>query len=216
MLDFQEINLIKGAKSLTTKIGLYLNFKKLPYILQKDPNEFFPESFLLTQFSTDINNFLRAFLMQQIIINLQSFINVFEQVESPSSFNSAKFQLLLVSLEYLEGLLEMEGQLPALTYNSQNFLKNHPVPRIFTQVKVSKKDFLASEKEDEELRRFYLKAQEITRRIKQKCPQQHISFVKNTWIMKPVGLSRGRGIQVFNRLEDIQNYMKNNDIKYII
>ncbi|CAI2381666.1 unnamed protein product [Moneuplotes crassus] len=46
----------------------------------------------------------------------------------------------------------------------------------------------------------------ICDRLKQKFPQYHINGDKNIWIIKPAGLSRGRGIQVFSNFDEITDY----------
>lgn len=42
--------------------------------------------------------------------------------------------------------------------------------------------------------------------LRNKFPQFKINGDKNIWIVKPAGLSRGRGIQVFSNLSDISAY----------
>ncbi|CAI2374863.1 unnamed protein product [Moneuplotes crassus] len=55
----------------------------------------------------------------------------------------------------------------------------------------------------------------ICERLGQKFPQFHINGEKNIWIIKPAGLSRGRGIQVFSNLDDIIEYTRGKEKNWI-
>ena len=48
---------------------------------------------------------------------------------------------------------------------------------------------------------------QILTRLELKFPQFKINGDKNIWIIKPAGLSRGRGIKVFSHLNDIKQHM---------
>ena len=39
-------------------------------------------------------------------------------------------------------------------------------------------------------------------------PQTHIDGMNNVWIVKPAGKSRGRGIRLFNDLDQLFAYIK--------
>ena len=39
---------------------------------------------------------------------------------------------------------------------------------------------------------------------------------KSMWIMKPGGLSRGRGIKVYKSLENILDFFKNKDTPWVV
>ena len=38
----------------------------------------------------------------------------------------------------------------------------------------------------------------------------------NLWIVKPAGLSRGRGIRSFNQLENLINYVIGKDVMWVV
>ncbi len=52
--------------------------------------------------------------------------------------------------------------------------------------------------------------------MEKKFPQFRLNGVRNMWMLKPAGLSRGRGIQVFNSLNEILNYTKNKDHQWVV
>lgn len=47
------------------------------------------------------------------------------------------------------------------------------------------------------------RAEKILMRLKEKDPQYDLNGYNNIWIVKPAGLSRGRGIEVYNTLVEI-------------
>lgn len=57
---------------------------------------------------------------------------------------------------------------------------------------------------------------DICDRLERKFPQFRINGDKNIWIAKPAGLSRGRGIQVFSNLDDIDAYTGGGDNNWIV
>ena len=52
--------------------------------------------------------------------------------------------------------------------------------------------------------------------MKKKFPQFSLNGVRNMWMLKPAGLSRGRGIQVFNSLNEILEYTKNKEQQWVV
>lgn len=57
---------------------------------------------------------------------------------------------------------------------------------------------------------------DLIKNIEEKFPQTSINGSKNIWIVKPAGLSRGRGIRIFNNLGDIHNYSRGKDNNWVI
>ena len=54
-----------------------------------------------------------------------------------------------------------------------------------------------------DVKNLYDQALYILFKIKEKYPQYNINGTKNIWILKPSGLSRGRGICMFDNLKEI-------------
>lgn len=48
---------------------------------------------------------------------------------------------------------------------------------------------------------------EVLQQIREKYPQTEINGFRNVWIIKPAGLSRGRGIDCYNSLQEIDNHI---------
>ena len=52
--------------------------------------------------------------------------------------------------------------------------------------------------------------------MKGKYPQYGLNGEKNIWIVKPAGLSRGRGIECFRNLVEIQDYVKGKEAQWVV
>lgn len=49
---------------------------------------------------------------------------------------------------------------------------------------------------------------ELLENYKKRYPQFNLTGHNNIWILKPAGLSRGRGITCYNNLVEIQDHVK--------
>lgn len=56
---------------------------------------------------------------------------------------------------------------------------------------------------------------EILEIYEEKYPQYHLTGHDNIWILKPAGLSRGRGITCYNNLVEIQDHIKCKESQWI-
>ena len=56
----------------------------------------------------------------------------------------------------------------------------------------------------------------LIRHVEKYLPEKH--WLKNLWLVKPEGLNRGRGIEVFNSLKDIMSFIgaKNLNMRYVV
>lgn len=67
--------------------------------------------------------------------------------------------------------------------------------------------------------KFFLAAKHILKKMKKYCPQIDMDGVMNVWIMKPGNKSRGRGIVLLNKLEDViakMNPSNKSDTRYVV
>ena len=58
--------------------------------------------------------------------------------------------------------------------------------------------------------------EEINQKISKKYPQTAINGSQNIWIIKPSGLSRGRGIKLYASLAEINHHLHTKDFSFII
>ncbi|XP_076228210.1 tubulin glycylase 3A [Nomia melanderi] len=67
--------------------------------------------------------------------------------------------------------------------------------------------------------KFFLAAKHILKKMRKYCPQMDMDGVMNVWIMKPGNKSRGRGIVLLNKLEDVMakmNPTNKTDTRYVV
>ncbi|XP_076679200.1 tubulin glycylase 3A-like isoform X2 [Andrena cerasifolii] len=67
--------------------------------------------------------------------------------------------------------------------------------------------------------KFFLASKHLLKKIKKYCPQLDMDGVMNVWIMKPGNKSRGRGIVLLNKLEDVlakMNPSSKSDNRYVV
>jgi tubulin monoglycylase TTLL3/8 len=53
-------------------------------------------------------------------------------------------------------------------------------------------------------------------KLEEKYPQTNMNGKKNIWIVKPAGLSRGRGIELFSSFHEIYHHLKTRDFSWVI
>ena len=86
-------------------------------------------------------------------------------------------------------------------------------------VKVNANDNKISEATNLKIKNYeHIKARvaNVLEKLKQISPQYELNKFKNIWIIKPAGMSRGRGIKIFNNLTEIQDYSKYREQQYIV
>ena len=52
--------------------------------------------------------------------------------------------------------------------------------------------------------------------LQEKFPQFSLNGSKNIWIVKPAGLSRGRGIATYNNLVEIMDYVESKESQWVV
>ncbi|XP_053978538.1 tubulin glycylase 3A-like [Hylaeus volcanicus] len=67
--------------------------------------------------------------------------------------------------------------------------------------------------------KFFLAGKHILKKMRKYCPQLDMDGIMNVWIMKPGNKSRGRGIVLLNKLEDVMakmNPSNKSDTRYVV
>jgi hypothetical protein len=73
-----------------------------------------------------------------------------------------------------------------------------------------------TDEDDEHIPYLEKEAKQVLRKLSLSFPQTYINGDANIWILKPAGLSRGRGITLSSSLSDIQQQIKAKDQPWII
>ncbi len=69
---------------------------------------------------------------------------------------------------------------------------------------------------EDEIQEMEQKAKNVLDKLRSKSPQYNINGSKNIWIVKPVGLSRGRGIQCISGYQEFLGFLKIHGNQYVI
>jgi tubulin monoglycylase TTLL3/8 len=73
-----------------------------------------------------------------------------------------------------------------------------------------------AEEKNSDLEKYRAIVENIINKFQKINPQHNLNGEKNIWILKPSGLSRGRGITCINNLNETLNFIKKNSNQYII
>lgn len=61
-----------------------------------------------------------------------------------------------------------------------------------------------------------LEVKSLLETLSKKFPQTKVNGVSNIWILKPAGLSRGRGIRLYSNIKSIMNHLKSSEHAWVI
>jgi tubulin monoglycylase TTLL3/8 len=127
---------------------------------------------------------------------------------------------IIISNEEEEHNLEnIKKNLHIKKSNSEEKLEEFPEnkkSKKSTKIKLEKLKPSFSQISEENYEEFGKKVTEILNRLEEKSPQYHINGSKNIWIVKPVGLSRGRGIQCISSFQEYLGFLKVHGNQYVI
>lgn len=215
---------------MTTKVGLCKNLKNLIWFNNVDIDAFFPKCFDVSEV-TDEEEFMLYFRLLKAECVLKQFAsgeaipevrvevainvcmrrlkNLDDIIDDPSGniwelVTEKEWKILSEDSMSLEELKKMKHekwiQKLDKEYNQQPKKKN----------KKKKKTAVEPEAIKEPLPSTPLmeRVKEILSAIYAKFPQYDLNGKSNIWIVKPAGLSRGRGIRCHNNLVEIQDQIK--------
>ncbi|XP_062829817.1 tubulin monoglycylase TTLL3 isoform X2 [Anolis carolinensis] len=221
----QMMNHYAKAGTFTTKVGLCLNLRNLPWFDQADADTFFPRCYRLGA-SDEKHAFIEDFqltaarsLLKLVVKrywNKSVFIEAFDANEnellngqmSPEGKKSpGRKKGVFLSSQLIETAIRAcEEHLGSLRH--QDIDKEFGSPLLMT--KTHWKDFLqdyyqvAHEEADIVQTRAYVEqCEEVLDRLAKVVPQLEMEGDRNIWIVKPGAKSRGRGIMCMDHLEEI-------------
>ena len=240
----QIANHFKNNVELTKKSGLTKNLKNLIY-KNIDIDNFYPRCYDISE-RNDFEDFMEDFKITKVISLLKEFQQDSRTNISNEKLNSCleiierKLQewqtpllqrKLITDIEWsiiseedtvgyrkeLERLERMNkigfsnlSKKPNL--NNKSETNNHYF--LIEQVNLEKsEENKYSSKNIEELK---VLTEDFLIRIRRIFPQYIMNGNKNIWIMKPSGLSRGRGIKCVNSLNEILFFIKKNSNQYMV
>ncbi|XP_050004343.1 tubulin monoglycylase TTLL3 isoform X2 [Alexandromys fortis] len=213
----QMINHYARAGSFTTKVGLCLNLRNLPWFDEADADSFFPRCYRLGA-EDDKKAFIEDFWLTAARNVLKL---VVKSEEKPySSMQTRKEEALeitlpkkqekkavIVSSEFVdEALSACEEHLSSMAHKDID--KDPDAPLYFSPERWS--DFLQRYyqivHEGAELRHLETQVQrceDVLQQLRAVVPQIDMEGDRNIWIVKPGAKSRGRGIVCMDHLEEM-------------
>ena len=72
------------------------------------------------------------------------------------------------------------------------------------------------EDKEEEEDDFFQRIKNCLKLLEEKFPQFIMNGTKNIWIVKPAGLSRGRGIAAYNNLVEILDHVESKESQWVV
>ncbi|XP_067320876.1 tubulin tyrosine ligase 3-like [Anolis sagrei] len=220
----QMMNHYAKAGTFTTKVGLCLNLRNLPWFDQADADTFFPrcyrlgaadekhafiEDFQLTAARSLLKLVVKRYWNKSIFTeSLDTNENDLLDVQlSPEGKKSPGRKRIFLSSRLVETAIRAcEEHLASLRH--QDIDRDFESPLLMT--KTHWKDFLheyyqvAHEEADIVQTGAYVdRCEGILARLKKVVPQLEMEGDRNIWIVKPGAKSRGRGIMCMDHLEEI-------------
>ncbi|XP_039193185.1 protein monoglycylase TTLL8 [Crotalus tigris] len=221
----QMLNHYSKTGSFTTKIGLCLHMRNLPWYVSVNPNSFFPRCYAIC-LDDDKSAFIDDFRKTAAFCIIKWVVNLHISDDWSSKENSDKEDAIQVKDYELKKVKELPGELvemackicetyleqfehedidaetdnvPVLSETEWNQFIDHYYSLIHEGAVICNADS------------YFIQCQNILHKIRLVNPQQEIDGLYNIWIIKPGAKSRGREIVCKNRLDEILKLVEPTD-----
>lgn len=220
LLKPQIVNHYENNKNITTKIGLSHSLRKLIWFNNVDIDTFYPRSFDLIE-SSDKKDFIEDYKTVKAENVLKQFIFDKQNVVE------AKLLIALnVCLKRVEDSLDdpaiEDGLITAEEWDVLNTEKisSQILEKIKQEawyIRILRKFWKYSNNGKREISQNLVeKIKGTLEELRHHFPQFDLNGTHNIWIIKPAGLSRGRGIMILNNFNEIMHYANCIQHQYII
>jgi tubulin monoglycylase TTLL3/8 len=187
---------------ITRKSGLTNNLKRL-YFKNVEADNFFPRCFELSD-KMDYDDFVEDFKTTFIISILKQYV-LGSQV--PNNVMNFSITVIRKKIEcWTSGYDFTKGFENGESIKCNKYIITEKEWEI-----VSAFEPMSNGNDDE----FRESVEGILETLKKINPQYYLNGPRNVWIMKPSGLSRGRGIKCMSNLNDIFKFIKRNSNLYL-
>lgn len=186
--DYQLCNHFDKSTMITTKVGLCHSLRNLIWFNSVDIDTFYPRCFDLSE-SAEREDFYTEFkaLRAEAIIKLAA--------------NGARMsrKVLNTALKVCnKRLRDLDDLIDDPNIKNWELISDK-------EWEILSGPLIGSKEEVSDLNE---QVRTTLSRLSNKYPQFKINGVNNIWILKPAGLSRGRGIELYNHLEEIKDKMQ--------
>ena len=231
--EHQLVNHFEKNSKITTKVGLSHSLRNLIWFNNIDIDTFFPRCFDASE-ATELEDLIMEIKAVKVESILKEFcqggkieenvvmvaLNVCRRrikdlddlIDDPNIQN-----FTLITPEEWEILSADEMSLEELQKKKHEdwLTRNEMKPEAVKPKKKRKKsavkraaESVESEESDCDEDSLLGQVKSVLSQMKEKFPQFDLNGYRNAWIVKPAGLSRGRGIACFNSLVQIVDYMR--------
>ncbi|XP_042092493.1 tubulin monoglycylase TTLL3 isoform X2 [Ovis aries] len=210
----QMINHYARAGSFTTKVGLCLNLRNLPWFDEADADSFFPRCYRLGA-EDDKKAFIEDFWLTaarnvlKLVVKCEWKSNSVDEGEAPRDKKPKKQEKkpVLVSPEFVdEALCACEEHLNNLAHMDIDKDVEAPLHLSPEGWSLFLQRYYQVVHEGAELRYLDTQVQrceDILQQLRAVVPQMDMEGDRNIWIVKPGAKSRGRGIMCMDHLEEM-------------
>ncbi|XP_059246243.1 tubulin monoglycylase TTLL3 isoform X2 [Mustela nigripes] len=219
----QMINHYARAGSFTTKVGLCLNLRNLPWFDEADADSFFPRCYRLGA-EDDKKAFIEDFWLTaarnvlKLVVKSEwkSYSIQAEEEEAPGDKQPKKQEkkAVTVSPEFVdEALCACEEHLSNLAHMDIDKDLGAPLYLSPEGWSIFLQRYYQVVHEGAELRHLDAQVQrceDILQRLRAVVPQMDMEGDRNIWIVKPGAKSRGRGIMCMDHLEEMLKLVDGN------
>ncbi|UJR08277.1 hypothetical protein I4U23_012549 [Adineta vaga] len=207
----QMVNHFERNGCLTTKVGLCTVLKNLPWFYSGSADEFYPRCYKLTH-DDERTAFIDDYRLTACISFLKLIRNRCKGILEPNINSSLDMSLSQPSLQKVPStsiefaLNKVEQFTSARDHEDIDIKLASQKNSTDEQWKQFIEQFYAashSYAEVDGMKIYLSRIEQCLKNIEQHWPQYHIDGTRNIWISKPGAKSRGRGIVVYDRLDDM-------------
>ncbi|XP_006917941.1 protein monoglycylase TTLL8 [Pteropus alecto] len=236
----QMLNHYGKTASFTTKIGLCLNLRSLPWYVQADPDTFFPRCYGLCSesekqgFLDDFRRTAASSILKWVVSHQDSSRSKAKRgreeagASDPSSepgAESATSELTGLSEQLVDTACKVcQAYLGQLEHEDVDVAEDAAKDLTEDEWKDLTQQYYALSRGDAFIsnsRSHYSQCQDLLNKISSVNPQTEIDGLQNIWIVKPAAKSRGRDIVCMNRVEEIlelvaADHLSTKDSKWVV
>ncbi|KRX07850.1 hypothetical protein PPERSA_10134 [Pseudocohnilembus persalinus] len=218
-IDFENLgsnticNKFKKCTALTSKHGLARNLTNLIHLENKDPHKFYPRCFDIID-SVELEDFIEEFKFSKaeslvlctIFTEVKSmqFTKKIEQIINKNDYpiiTPQEWQFINQSPEnFSSNFTESEQKNLLLLKNRLNNSENQKYKQIY---------------QTQNIKELVYQIIQVLKQMQNFDPQFSMNGDQNIWIVKPAGMSRGRGIKSFNDLEQLLFYVMGKQAQWV-
>jgi len=225
----QYVNHFEKNTLLTTKMGLSRSMKNLIWYENEDIDEYYPRCYDLNDIG-DFDDFMEDFKFEQAIATLRQAKGRKDEPNSPD-YNAFKLRLC-IALSICERRLKPFDMIVFDSVKNENSLFTQEEWELINVEDMATMDYNKYEKTIRSIKRRYgiefgteanldgdksifIQAEGVLARLESQFPQFSMNQGNNIWIVKPAGLSRGRGIACHNSLPNLLDHIKIKESEWV-